>query len=277
MKWIRNLLYGTTLLLVVSSCKSAPGELSLLEKSYPSAEITTISIMMDRGSILVTESNDTQTHLQIRSHPGTNPIIHQDDDHLVVDLPNSKTEDRIEIQLAGDPGLDIQTFGSSIELISPAGELMIRNTAGDILLEDYQGPTAVLWAGRGNITIQNGQGKLVLTGEHGTLHIINFDGQVAAATIMGEIQYSGTHQNTADVILEADHGPIHASIPSTSSYQIEISSASGNIVCTGTDLKKNSEGCQGSIEDGRGKFNIRTVSGRIEFQITDSMQDIEQD
>ncbi len=90
---------------------------------------------------------------------------------------------------------------------------------------------------------------------------------LSMTTIMGNIQFEGAENSPGDVLLEVDHGPVQATLPDNSDYQVLINSASGEIVCSGGNIKRTISGCEGSTGDGSGVLKIRTVSGRIEFQI----------
>jgi len=92
-----------------------------------------------------------------------------------------------------------------------------------------------------------------------------FSGSVSMTTIMGKIQFLGSDQKAGPIHLETDHGPVQAAIPKSPSYQIKVSTTSGEVTCTSSNLVKTPNGCEGIIGEGEKEFNIRTVSGRVDL------------
>ncbi len=221
---------------------------------------------MGKGEIIVNGSPGDQ--IQITGHIKQDlvPSFTVVDNQLVVNSEGSASSDMLEIDLPIDLNLEIEAFDVNMWLIGLEGNITIRNTAGDLVLDDFYGE-ANLWAGRGNIEVNGGEGKAVIIGEHGTLHVSQFSGPVSMTTIMGHIRFEGAENSQGDVLLEVDHGPVKAILPENTNYQVLIDSASGETVCSGGNIKRTITGCEGSTGDGSGVLKIRTVSGRIEFQI----------
>ena len=254
------------ILLLLSSCSNIQDTSLTFDDHYPIGEISIIKIQMNKGQILVKKSAVDQILIKGTTHQPEDLSITQDEGTLVLVYEESTTRDQLEIHLPGEISLDIQAFNVDIELNGLIGNTNIRNTAGDITLNEYKGET-YLWAGRGDIKVAGGEGKAVVIGEHGSLSVSQFSGPVSMTTIMGNIQFRGAENTSGDILMEVDHGSVRAELPRTSSYLITIDSASGEIVCRGGNLERTITGCTGSTGDRSGILHIRTVSGRIEFLI----------
>ena len=262
---------------MICSCTLAAGCSSTLiasptiEKNFPAAEIDKIQIDLHRGNLIIERSLDDQTRLMITGAEQDTPfqLVGR---RLLIDLPESKPGTRITISLAGEPDLDIDHYQGLIKINQLGSRLTARSAAGEIELVDFSGPEASLWAGRGNILVTGGSGKLIVIGEHGELLVKSYTGPVSISTIMGSIQYIGSGENSGAVNLEADHGPIRATLPENTNYQIEVVTSSGEAVCAGLGLEQTVNGCRGVTGGGNQRFNIRTVSGRIELRIQSELE-----
>jgi len=221
---------------------------------------------MDRGQILVTKSADDHLWIKGTAQQPDHFIVTHGEGLLVIKNEDSTANDFLEIKIPAGIILDIKAFDVNIDLVELDGNSTIRNTAGNITMMDTIGET-YLWAGRGDIIITRGEGQAVVIGEHGALTVSGFSGSVLMTTIMGHIQFTGIENNSGDILLEVDHGSVQAVLPDKTNYQIAVDSASGDVVCLGGDLQRTITGCTGSTGDGVGILRIRTVSGRIEFQI----------
>ena len=221
---------------------------------------------MGKGEIKINGSPGDQIQItgSIKQDAGLSFSV--GDNQLVVNSEGSARSDALEIDLPKNINLEIEGFDVNMRLIGLEGNITVRNTAGDLTLDDFWGE-ANLWSGRGDIKVNGGQGKVVVIGEHGTLHVAQFAGPVSMTTIMGNILFEGAENSEGDVLLEVDHGPIQAALPDNTDYQVLIDSASGEIVCSGGNIKRTISGCEGSTGDGSGVLKIRSVSGRIEFRI----------
>lgn len=221
---------------------------------------------MHRGQILVTESTGDQIQIKGKAQEPNNLTIMQNGTSLELKYQESTKNDQFEINLPAGILLEIEAFDADINLEGLNSYTNIRNTAGNITLNDTSGEN-FLWAGRGDIKINRGEGQAVVIGEHGTLTVSQFSGPVSVTTIMGHIQFTGAENNSGDILLEVDHGSVEAQLPDSSRYQIAINSAGGEIVCQGGNLQRTITGCIGYTRDGIGNLSIRSVSGRINFQI----------
>jgi hypothetical protein len=193
-------------------------------------------------------------------------VINISDETLNVDFSGSQSNNSLIVSIPEGLFLLVKSFSADIHLNEIAGKADIFSTAGKIRLSNFQGD-ANLRAGRGDIIVAGGEGNLVLIGEHGTLSVEQFNGSVSITTIMGEIIYSAAENSSGEIHLESDHAPIQANLPSSTDYQIKINSSGGVIVCAGKTLSRTSTGCTGKTGSGTEVFEIRSVSGRIDFTI----------
>ena len=235
-------------------------------KPSPAEGLSSVKILMGKGEIIVNGSPGDQILITGYIKQDAEPSFTVGDNQLVVNSEGSASTDTLEIDLPININLEIEAFDVNMLLIGLQGNITIRNTAGDLTLDDFFGE-ANLWAGRGDINLKGGEGKAVVIGEHGTLHVSKFSGPVSMTTIMGHILFEGAENSQGDVLLEVDHGPVQAILPEDTDYQVVINSTSGETVCSGGNIRSTITGCIGSTGDGSSDLKIRTVSGRIEFQI----------
>ena len=193
-------------------------------------------------------------------------MINFSDDTLNVDFSDSQSNDNLILSMPEGLFLLVKSSRADIHLHEISGKADIHSSDGKISLTNFQGD-AHLRTGRGGIFVTGGEGNLVLIGEYGTLSVKQFNGPVSMTTIMGDIKYSAVENTSGEIHLETDHAPIQADISSSTDYQIKINSSGGVIVCAGSTLSRTSTGCIGKTGDGTEVFEIRSVSGRIDFNI----------
>ena len=252
--------------LLLSCCSGVQGKSLIIDEQLSTDEIDSVRILMDRGQIKVTKSADDLIWINATAQQPDHFTFTQGEGSLEIKNEDSTPEDYLHIKIPAGIILDIIAFDTNIDLVELEGNTNIRTTAGNITMLDTIGET-YLWAGRGDIKINRGEGQAVVIGEHGALTVSEFSGPVSITTIMGHIQFTGIENNSGDILLEVDHGSVQAVLPDKTNYQIAVDSASGDVVCLGGDLQRTITGCTGSTGDGVGILRIRTVSGRIEFQI----------
>jgi hypothetical protein len=262
LKLILLLALGYTLI----GCSNAPdNDNILIEQLYPADSIEIIQIELGQGSLSFRSS--TENVIQISLNTTTNdPMISISDETLNVDFSDSQSNNSLILSIPEGLFLLVNTYSADIHLNEISGTADIHSSAGKISLIDFQGD-AQLRTGRGDIIITGGEGNLVLIGEHGTLSVEQFNGSVSMTTIMGEIIYSASENSSGEIHLETDHAPIKANIPLSTDYEININSSGGVIVCAGSTISRTSTGCTGKTGEGTDVFEIRSVSGRIDFNI----------
>ncbi len=263
---LRCLILILTSSLLIIGCRPVQDDAIPFTEVYAPDSIAQVQIFVDRGEVEIKPAENDQTRLVISNYTAGSSVM-LIGDLLLIDLPDSRPEDRIVLSLSGKSDLKVNAFDGLVRIIEAAGEVDVRSTAGDISVKGLQGSRAVLWAGRGNIFVAGGSGEVVLIGEHGRVDVLEFSGPLSVSTIMGSIHYTGTPGSSSEVSLETDHGQIRAFLPDSSHYQIKISSTSGEVSCIGDELTETYNGCWGVTGTGRGGFNIRTVSGRIVFRL----------
>jgi len=264
MKLNSILLLGIGFILI--ACSNQPENDSvLIDQLYPADNLEVIQIELGQGSLTINSS--PKDLIQISLNTTTiEPVISISDETFNVDYSDSQLKDSLIVSIPEGLFLLVKSFSADIHLNGIIGTTDIHSSAGEINLSNFQGD-ARLRADRGNIIVSGGEGNLVLIGEHGTLSVEQFNGSVSMTTIMGMIIYSAPENGSGEIHLETDHAPIQANLPSSTNYQIKINSSGGVIVCAGNTLSRTSMGCIGKTGEGTEVFEIRSVSGRIEFNI----------
>ncbi len=171
----------------------------------------------------------------------------------------------VEVRVPFGQPMRITTTNASTELNDYDGSAEVSSVAGDIRARNLTG-TLWLRSRRGALAVVGGKGEFHLVGESGPVTIDGTDGEVAATTIMGDISYLGTVSADEGVRLEADHGAVEIRLGGESNANVTVSTASGFIRCMLPDLHPVIRGCSGTLQDGAGNLEVRTVSGAVTIQ-----------
>ena len=142
------------------------------------------------------------------------------------------------------------------------GDLDVTATAGDVEISGMTGKASVK-ANRGDVTIKNSAGEFYELGNYGLLSLIDVHGSTNASTIMGTIRYQGLAGAGDQIHLETDHGPIQIDLAKESDLTVQLSSTSGDVLCTFAALDRQVRTCSGKLSAGSGDLIVRTVSGSI--------------
>ncbi len=268
-----TLVFTLLIALVLAGCASCSAALpTASEQRFPAQDLQTISIELKAGDLSLFPAAGQEVVISASMSDPAALAAAQTNSLLTLALPASQAGDALTVQVPAGIDLTIQTFSADIHISGLGGNLEVRSTAGDITLEDFSGQ-ALVWAGRGAVSLQGGAGAAAIIGEHGALSVSEFAGDVSMTTIMGSITYHAPQNAQGIVSLEADHGSIQAALPDSADLAIQASTTSGNVICLGAALSDTVDGCQGALGNGTGQLTIRTVSGKIQLQITHPAQE----
>ena len=89
------------------------------------------------------------------------------------------------------------------------------------------------------------KGYIRVLGEHGILQMIGLHGDIASATIMGTLDFTGSIGEGDDVFLETDHGPVLVTMTNPVNMQVKAWTASGEVACMLAGLAQTVDGCAG--------------------------------
>jgi len=263
----RKLIRSLMLILVLAGCSNlSTGDQLLDEMIIPTGKLKNIHVEISDGELLLEKSDNSDLKVLHYSDPEISSVIDQNLDTIFLDFGRGKIQHKAVINLPEDMNINITSFNADIYLNGLSAEADIISSAGNISLQNFQGH-ARLRAGRGDIYIEGGSGDLVLIGEHGLLSIKDFQGPISATTIMGEITFIAAENPEGDIHLESDHAPVIAILPEISNYQAMINSSGGIVLCSGNFISRTPTGCTGTTGESENLFEIRTVSGRIDFKI----------
>ncbi|MFL7814168.1 MAG: DUF4097 family beta strand repeat-containing protein [Anaerolineales bacterium] len=246
----------------LASCRQPTSDPPTYTYQIPTANLDIVSIFLDAGELSVAGS----TSAEIRISSTTDCETETTGKTLEVDCQHMEKGDKISMDLPRSLELEIESYQANISLKGSVKTVQVKNTAGDNIWEDFVGNSS-LWAGRGDISVKGGEGSLEMFSEHGSITVSGFNGVCSLATIMGNINFQAIYEGVSPINLESDHGTISALLPSNSNYRIRANTASGDVICLGGNLRLKDSGCQGSTGPGKGMFEVRTVSGRIELRI----------
>lgn len=169
----------------------------------------------------------------------------------------------LEIKVPKGVVLDISTFDADIVLENFSGQVKAVSVAGNVAAYGLVG-NIILKSGRGNVQAVSCQGHIRVLGEHGVLQMIDLHGDIASATIMGTVNFSGSIGEGDDVFLETDHGPVLVTMREPVNMQVKAWTASGEVACMLDGLEQTVDGCVGIVgSDVPGKLTVKTVSGKI--------------
>jgi len=259
----------TLIFILISSCSppTAPETPLVINREFLDEEITEILIEIEGGTIDIQGEEWESISLTHPTSITADKIkINQGTYALHIEQSSPADDQTLKLNIPSSMRVQVKTFTGQILLTGKINLVDISTTAGDIHLEDFQGG-GIIRSGRGDIKVTGGDGDLKVIGEHGSLSVKEFQGPLSISTIMGKIEYSSPELPMGEIQLEADHGPVTASLSQQSDYQIEINSAGGIVICSGESTSRTPTGCTGMTGLASEQFQIRTVSGRIDFSI----------
>jgi hypothetical protein len=105
-----------------------------------------------------------------------------------------------------------------------------------------------------------------VAGNYGLLTLENVSGQVSASTIMGTIRFIGRGGAGDAFHLETDHGPVEIRLAADASLATRVKTTSGVVDCVIPGLVPAGSACEGTLGNGVGTLDVRTVSGSVNLQ-----------
>ena len=172
---------------------------------------------------------------------------------------------QISLDVPAGISIKVNTFDSNVKIHDYSGSAIINSVAGDLLAQHVSGQLS-LFSNRGDVTVENSNGVLNLLGNYGLLSILDSHGTVSASTIIGTIRFLGTVEAGDYLKLETDHASIDLQLGQDSDALVQVTSTSGVVDCAMAGILYEGERCTGTLHDGQGKLQVRTVSGNITLQ-----------
>jgi hypothetical protein len=259
-------------LLSFSACTklSTPQPVTIREK-ISVVGIDTFEIEIIAGRVIILNGNGSEIEVVGSSSQPKQIVIAQKDGILKLSSLSKDEADLLTIYLPIGFSFEFYTFKASVEVQGVFDTASIRSTAGEVWMQDFDGK-GVIWAGRGTVRVEEGEGSIAVISEHGDQFVDDFKGKVLMTSIMGNLEYSGWMDDDNDVELEVDHGFVRVDLPSSAGLQIIVTSTSGYVTCVGKGLVQTISGCEGGVGSGTGKLRVRTVSGNVDLWVMDLVE-----
>lgn len=266
---------ATLAALALSACSAAfpdkGAQIDLSGQVFALPDSGLVQIAVDRGRVRVVGGSGETVELDGRV--GRSPRLTYDvsstPEALLISLDLRGTgygaDDALidlTVRVPENADVLVETFGGMVELSGLRGTVRVESISSDVLASDLQG-TIWLKTGRGDVTIASSEGDIHVLGEHGALSVVDCTGSIAVTTIMGPIAFEGVLGPEDVVRLESDHAAVDVRLAAGSDARIAIQTVNGRILCTYPGLTGSMSGCSGTLADGRGSLDIRTVTGAI--------------
>jgi Putative adhesin len=180
----------------------------------------------------------------------------------------------------GSGDQSIEGLNSRIELESGSGEIVLRNLTGEVRVETgsgnvrgehISGPVTAR-ASSGNIRLEEtGSGDLVTRAGSGNIEVIGVNGGLHSETGSGNQRIAGVPAGAWTV--RSGSGNTELRVPSSASYDVDISTGSGNVTVdqpvTTTVQGRVQEGrhsITGKVHGGGNLIQVHTGSGDVTIQ-----------
>lgn len=262
--------------LALSTCSAAlpdsSEQIDLSGQVYDLPASGVIRIAVERGRIHVTGGSSRTVDLDgyVRRSPRiTFEVLPTPDELLIAaDIKGSSRQAAddalidLTVRVPENADVLVETFGGIVELSGLRGTVRVESISSDVLASDLQG-TIWLKTGRGDVTIASSEGDIHVLGEHGALSVVDCTGSITVTTIMGPIAFEGVLGPEDIVRLESDHAAVDVRLGAGSDVRIAMQTVNGRVLCTYPGLTGSMSGCSGTLADGRGSLDIRTVTGDI--------------
>jgi DUF4097 and DUF4098 domain-containing protein YvlB len=197
-----------------------------------------VSVNNPYGSISVRPSSSNMVVI--------NAVLHSDK----VEVDNSQTGNRVDIQSHLLPGADAQSGRVDYEVLVPAdASVTLHSTTGPLYAEKLHGDLTMEGAGasvnvrdisdahvhvrtlNGAVTINNVQdGHVEVDSLSGEVTLIGVSGQlVQVVSTSGNIHYSGDFSGSGEYRLTSHSGDIDATVPESTSADVSARSVKGDV------------------------------------------------
>lgn len=97
---------------------------------------------------------------------------------------------RLEVRVPKQIQVKIETDSASVSVQDYEGVLEVDSTSGIITIERIAGKIT-LYSNRGDITVRESSGDISIVGNYGALNVQSAHSEIAASTIMGNIEFDG--------------------------------------------------------------------------------------
>ena len=270
----KSLVYLFVMALVCINSCAAPGyaQSTLAPQSYPLENERALTIEINTGDVRISGNNSDKIELSgsLTTDPALVFSVQQTPTGLKISAQYPKrifpapAANPIHLELRVPKGVRVlfTSQEANLSVKDFIGDLDVTATAGDVEISGMNGKASVK-ANRGDVTIKNSAGEFYELGNYGLLSLIDVHGSANASTIMGTVRYQGLAGAGDRIRLETDHGPIQIDLDAASDLTVQLSSTSGDVLCTFAALNRQVRTCSGKLSAGSGDLIVRTVSGSI--------------
>jgi hypothetical protein len=265
-------LFVLSLIVLLAACTPAAAPTQQTEPSelvsFPGEQVKLLSIALPAANLVIGTSLSDTVDIESASAGAPFSINLDEAGQLSItrdaqaSTGNRSIPPHLRVALPSGIGLQVSIDDGVIELEGISGDIRVQTTSADIAARSI---TGLIWirTARGQIAIRDSLGELHLIGEGRKIAIEDCHGDVAATTIMGEIEVAGLLVEGDRFHMESDHGAVQIGLDRQSSVELTLVSVNGQIQCTIPGLTGTGADCSRTYGDGAATIEVRTVTGPI--------------
>jgi DUF4097 and DUF4098 domain-containing protein YvlB len=222
-----------------------------------------------KGSVHVTASDTTETHVEISGRDADQVQVRQDGDQVSVVAPRQRGglfggDNRLDVAIAlpTDSQLAIRTGSADITVTGTVGTTQLKSGSGDVAVDTAVGPL-VVETGSGDIRVEAARAELKAKSGSGDVVVTDAAAALMVSTGSGDVQLSTTH---APAVVKTGSGDVEVGDAGT---DLTLTTGSGDlVVSTARRGRMTAKGASGDVHVGVPAgvpvwTDISTVSGEI--------------
>lgn len=269
----------------------------MTEYHFESSMPAVLFVEIGKGSVHVTATDTTETHVAIDGRDAAEVRVEQAGDRISIVGPRQRTGFfggdaalAVAVTLPLESELAVRTGSAEVTVDGTVGTTRVRTGSGDVRMADLTGP-ALLETGSGDVQVEVANGELRIKSGSGHVRVRHADSAVAVSTGSGDVEI-GTSNGPAAVktgsgdltVLEAstDVSMTTASgdllVATAHRGRVTVKGASANVrigIPAGTAVWTDISTVSGSVHSGLGtvgepedgahhvEVRARTVSGDV--------------
>ena len=241
---------------------------------FESHDPAQLYVELGRGSLHVTASDTTESHVEITGRDAAQVEVRQEGRQISVVAPRqrggffgSDSTLAVTVTVPLESQLALKTGSADITVDGTVGEVEIKSGSGDVRLADLTGP-GLVETGSGDVTIDVANAELRVKSGSGEVVVRHTEGPVAISTGSGDVRL-GTARGPAAV--KTGSGDLRVTEAHT---DISLTTGSGDLVVgTAHRGRLTAKGASGHVRIGIPAgvpvwTDISTISGTIRSGLT---------
>lgn len=241
----------------------------MTEYHFETLEPVQLYAEIGKGSVKVTATDTTETHVQVAGRDADHVVVRQDGRQISVIAPKQRGVlsfggDRIDVLIAvpTHSQVAVRTGSADITIAGTVGDTQLKSGSGDLQVDTVAG-TLVTETGSGDVRIEAAQADLKAKSGSGDIVVADAVGSAAVSTGSGDVQLWSTH---GPVVVKTGSGDLKVG---DAGADLSFSTGSGDLVVKAAQRGRlTAKGASGDLHIGVRAgvpvwTEISTVSGEI--------------